>query len=84
MCVPVNRPMAQVTTIQAPNGPRQMTQARAEGKGNCAERRVRSADQAGNPAEQPDMRQVIPSGEDEQAGEQGDARAEPVFLRALR
>ena len=38
----------------------------------------------GDPAEQSDMRQVIPGGEDEQADQQGESGARAVFLRTRR
>ncbi len=44
----------------------------------------RLTDQAGDPAEQPEMRQVIPGGEDEQSGKHGQSGAEAILQGALR
>ncbi len=40
-------------------------------------------DQAGNPAEQAKVGQVVPAGEDEKAGEESQAGPKAIFLRAL-
>src|SRR5215472_12297587 len=71
---------ARAARRQAPDSPSITVRAAAR----HPDRMIRLADQAGDPAKEAEMRQIIPGCKHEQTDQQGEAGAGPVLLRTWR